>query len=100
MRWEQARSWVRGGRLTHPVPSKVMARGEARRSSGPSARASQEAEKLLLQRSFRPMPPFYGIPRWVSGKESACPRRRCGFDPWVREDPLEEGMATHSSILA
>ena len=23
---------------------------------------------------------------------------RHGFDPWV-EDPLEEGMATHSSIL-
>ena len=22
------------------------------------------------------------------------------FDPWVWEDPLEEGMATHSSILA
>ena len=25
---------------------------------------------------------------------------RPGFDPWVREIPLEEGMATHSSILA
>ena len=23
-----------------------------------------------------------------------------GFDPWVWEDPLEEKMATHSSILA
>ena len=22
------------------------------------------------------------------------------FDPWVGEDPLEEGMATHSSIVA
>ena len=26
--------------------------------------------------------------------------RRLRFDPWVREDPLEEHMATHSSILA
>ena len=26
--------------------------------------------------------------------------RRLGFDPWVRKIPLEEGMATHSSILA
>ena len=26
--------------------------------------------------------------------------RRCGFNPWVVEDPLEEEMATHSSILA
>ena len=25
---------------------------------------------------------------------------RCQFDPWIREDPLEEGMATQSSILA
>ena len=23
-----------------------------------------------------------------------------GFDPWVWEDPLEEGVATHSRILA
>ena len=23
-----------------------------------------------------------------------------GFDPWVEKDPLEEGMATPSSILA
>ena len=25
---------------------------------------------------------------------------RGGFNPWVREDPLEKDMATHSSILA
>ena len=25
---------------------------------------------------------------------------RCRFDLWVREDPLEEDMATHSSVLA
>jgi len=23
-----------------------------------------------------------------------------GLDPWSREDPLEAGMATHSSVLA
>ena len=22
-----------------------------------------------------------------------------GFDPWVRKDPLHEGIATHSSVL-
>ena len=30
------------------------------------------------------------LPRWLSGKESACPcrsHRRCGFDPWVRKIP-------------
>ena len=26
--------------------------------------------------------------------------RRCGFSPWVRKIPLEEELATHSSILA
>ena len=40
------------------------------------------------------------FPRWHSGKESTCQCRRCGFNPWVRKDPLEEGMATHPSILA
>ena len=26
--------------------------------------------------------------------------RRPGFDPWVRKNPLEKGMANHSSTLA
>ena len=33
-----------------------------------------------------------GFPDGTSGKEFACKCRRCkrhGFDPWVREDPLE-----------
>ena len=35
-------------------------------------------------------------------KDSPASRRhkRCGFDPWDGKSPLEEGMATHSSILA
>ena len=40
------------------------------------------------------------LPWWLSRKESVCQCRRHEFDPWVREDPLEEEMATHSSILA
>ena len=42
----------------------------------------------------------------LSGKESACSARdrlqcrRLGFSPWVRKIPPEEGMATHSSLLA
>ena len=43
-----------------------------------------------------------GIPKWLSGKESACQCRRQGT--WVQslgqEDPLEKEMATHSSIFA
>ena len=28
-----------------------------------------------------------GLPWWLSGKESACQCRRCGFDPWVGKMP-------------
>ena len=28
-----------------------------------------------------------GLPRWCSGKESACPCRRHRFDPWVEKIP-------------
>ena len=41
-----------------------------------------------------------GPPRRLSGKESACQCRKCGFSPRVRKIPLEEEMATHFSILA
>ena len=30
---------------------------------------------------------IYWLPRWLSGKESACPCRRPGFKPWVRKIP-------------
>ena len=39
----------------------------------------------------------------ASGKEPTCQcrrRKRCGFDSRVGKIPLEEGTATHSSILA
>ena len=29
----------------------------------------------------------FGLPRWLSGKESACQCRRHRFDPWVRISP-------------
>ena len=44
-----------------------------------------------------------GFPSGSSGKEPACQcrrRKRHRFDPWVGTIPLEEGMATHSSIPA
>ena len=46
---------------------------------------------------------FLGLPRWGNDREPACQCRRhkrdAGSIPgW--EDPLEKGMATHSSILA
>ena len=30
---------------------------------------------------------FHGLPRWLSGNESACQCRRREFDPWVRNIP-------------
>ena len=46
----------------------------------------------------------FGLPRWhASGKEPACQCRRhksCGFNSLGQEDSLEEGMATHSGIIA
>ena len=44
-----------------------------------------------------------GLPGGASGKESTCRCRRCKrlrFDLWDQEDPLEEGMAMHSSVHA
>ena len=28
-----------------------------------------------------------GLPRWPSSKESACQRKRCKFNPWIRKIP-------------
>ena len=45
----------------------------------------------------------YSLPRWLSGKESACQCRSCRgceFDSWIGKIPLEEEMAIHSSLLA
>ena len=45
----------------------------------------------------------WGLPDGASGKESTCQCKR-QQEMWVpslgRQDPLEEEMATHSSILA
>ena len=38
-----------------------------------------------------------GFPGGSDSKESSC---KTGFDPWFGKNPLEKGMAPHSSILA
>ena len=40
-----------------------------------------------------------GLPWWLSSKKSPCNAGDAGSIPGS-EDPLKEGMATHSSILA
>ena len=43
---------------------------------------------------------YSDFPGGLEGKASTCKCGRPGFDPWVREDPLEKEMATHSTVLA
>ena len=42
---------------------------------------------------------YKGFPDGSEGKESGCNEGDLGLIP-VQEDPLEKGMATHSTILA
>ena len=43
---------------------------------------------LWILKVFTPLPsPCVGFPWWLSGKESACQSRRCGFDSWVGKIP-------------
>ena len=51
--------------------------------------------KIPWRRDRLPIPVFLGFPCGLAGKESTC---NAGYLGW--EDPLEEGTATHSSILA
>ena len=41
------------------------------------------------------------LPQWLSGEESACNPGAAGYADLIPvwEDPLEEGMTTHSSVL-
>ena len=52
---------------------------------------------ILSNPDYRPF--TKGFPGDSDAKIYAC-SEETGFNPWVREDPLENEMATHSSILA
>ena len=55
--------------------------------------------KICWRRDRLPTSVFLGFPGGSSGKESAC-----NAETWIQslgwEDPLEKGIATHSSMLA
>ena len=60
--------------------------------SFPVCLASTQDPVLLLSPQQRKAFSHYllniqGLPRWLSGKESACQYRRPGFDPWVGRSP-------------
>ena len=69
--------------------------GNTKPASGSfSARAPGKEKKRICT---------YSLARWCIGKEYTCQCRRGKkhrFNPWVCRTPLEEEMATHSSILA
>ena len=46
------------------------------------------------------LPPAAGIPGWFGDKEPTCQFKETQVQSLVQEDPLEEEMAAHSSILA
>ena len=51
--------------------------------------------KIPWRREWLPHPGFLGLPCGSDRQDSAC----SAGDPGSQEDPLEEGMATHSSIF-
>ena len=58
-------------------------------------------KKNPWRRDRLPNPVLLGFPGGSDGKESACNVGDLGLTPGLGwEDPLEKGMATHSSILA
>ena len=87
-------------RAWQPTPGFLSGEYHGQRSlAGYSPRARKESAQLSdFTHSLRHL---RGFPSGASGKEPACQGRR--HKRWVRslgqEDPLEEGMATHSRIL-
>ena len=43
---------------------------------------------------------FPMLPGWLSGKESACQCRRCGFDPWVGKIPWRMSWQPSPAFLS
>ena len=65
-------------------------------------RNHSQSEQRAFNKELQIGKRWLGAPRWLSGKEPACQCRRheTHVQSLGREDLLEKGMATHSSILA
>ena len=85
--------------LLRPFPPPASAREKLREKRLQSEKLPHRppSETRKLKRAVNQVELCY--PSGISGKEPACQCRRW-FQSLGREDPLEEGMATHSSILA
>ena len=56
--------------------------------------------KIPGRRDRLPPPAFLGVPGGSDNKESACNAGDLGLIPGSSEDPLQEGVGAHASILA
>ena len=81
--------WASLGSFPHGLLQRAadnMAAGIIRAGEGGAGGSTTQTKAtVLLWPSLRS-----GFPRWLSGKESACERRRCSrreFDPWVGKIP-------------
>ena len=54
----------------------------------------------MIHNNSIPFPILYGLPRWLSGKRIHLPMQETQLHSLGLEHPLEEEMATYSSILA
>ena len=54
-----------------------------------SSNAKADVEPYVLLHVFQTNQVLSGLPRWFSGKESACQCRRRGSDPWAGRSPGE-----------
>ena len=73
-----------------PIGKKMICHQKIRRSEVAQCYTSAETKTVNLQ-SYNTISSDdkekSGIPWWLSGKESACQWKRCGFDPWVGKIP-------------
>ena len=111
--------WKKEGQAwTHLFASLLKSQGQRRKHQG-NWPFNWTVFLLLTSRMLRGQGSLVGCSPWgqsqtrlsdwtkttagAGGKEPACQFRRKKsheLDPWVQKIPLDEGMATHSSILA
>ena len=81
-----------------PLPSPCSIWGNWKSHRGPTV--SNKCSSKFVLTSFPQPVSICRLPGGSVGKEPTCQSQRHGLVPWVRKDPLEKWMATHSSILA
>ena len=103
---QETRFWETLGR-EDPLEKEMIAHSSILAWRIPWMEKPDRLQSMGLQRVGHDWVTFYfiiylpGLPRWLSGKESACNAgdEEMGVQSLLQEDPLENEMATHSSTL-